>query len=102
LRAEKLKEIPAPRKSSKIARPQSAPKPLPQPEPAPATPLPAPEVEEKDRSYLVRPAAPSRNQRVYELADQGLDRDQIAKEAGMLAGEVELILNLRPKKPGRG
>lgn len=104
LRAEKLKEAPAPRKSAKAARPQpqSAPKPLPVPEPAPAAPVPAPAAEEKDRSYLVRPPAPSRNQRVYELADQGLDRDQIAKEAGILAGEVELILNLRPKKPGRG
>lgn len=104
-RAERLKEAPAPKKSSKAAKSPAAPKALPKAEPAPAPAPPVPKAapaEEKDRSYLVRPAPPSRNQRVYELADKGLDRDQIAKEAGILAGEVELILNLRPKKPGRG
>jgi hypothetical protein len=59
--------------------------------------------EEARRSYLSRPTAPtvagpSRYQRVYELADQGLTREQIAREAGLLPGEVELILNLRPGK----
>ena len=63
------------------------------------------EIDNNSRSYLSRPvspaapdAGPTRYQRVYELADQGLSREQIAKEAGMLPGEVELILNLRPGK----
>jgi hypothetical protein len=64
--------------------------------------------EEARRSYLSRAGAThapngsgaSPRQRVYELADQGLDREQIAREAGILAGEVELILNLRPGKRG--
>jgi hypothetical protein len=52
------------------------------------------------RSYLVRPEAPTaRYQKIYELADQGLGLEQIAKQSGLLAGEVDLILNLRPKKP---
>jgi hypothetical protein len=38
-------------------------------------------------------------QRVYELADQGLAREQIAKQSGLLIGEVDLILNLRAKGP---
>lgn len=62
--------------------------------------------EEARRSYLSRPAAPAtpaapaanRYQRVYELSDQGLSREQIARESGILPGEVELILNLRPGK----
>ena len=51
------------------------------------------------RSYLVRPAsgAPARYQKIYDLADQGLNREQIAKNAGILPGEVDLILNLRRK-----
>jgi hypothetical protein len=61
--------------------------------------------EEARRNYLSRPGAPtanapSRHQRVYELSDQGLSREQIAREAGILPGEVELILNLRPGKRG--
>lgn len=79
-------------------------------------PPPAEAQEAKDRSYLVRPApvptavpaeappAPApvnRHQKVYDLADQGLNRDQIAKESGILPGEVELILNLRPRPKGR-
>lgn len=52
------------------------------------------------RSYLVRPpATTARYQKVYELADQGLGLEQIAKQSGLLAGEVDLILNLRPQKP---
>lgn len=101
LRAEKLRSGPA--KKTAKSRPGAA---------KPALPLP-----EKPRSYLVRPApetdrsgetkaptpAPAtpapkaRHQKVYDLADQGLDRDQIAKASGLLPGEVELILNLRPK-----
>lgn len=42
---------------------------------------------------------PARNQRVYDLADQGLSREQIAKAGGVLPGEVDLILNLRRQKP---
>jgi hypothetical protein len=51
------------------------------------------------RSYLVRPptGAPARYQKIYDLADQGLNREQIAKDAGILPGEVDLILNLRRK-----
>jgi hypothetical protein len=109
-RTEKLQQAPA-GKPAKKAVPK--PKPVDAAVPPPAE---APEAqEEKERSYLVRPApvtaptpapapspAPSRHQKVYDLADQGLNRDQIAKESGILAGEVELILNLRPKRPGRG
>ena len=51
------------------------------------------------RSYLVRPpAAPPRYQKIYDLADQGLSREQIARQAGLLPGEVDLILNLRRSK----
>jgi hypothetical protein len=60
------------------------------------------ETEEARRSYLSRPApasaSPNRYRRVYELADQGLTQEQIAREAGLLPGEIELILNLRPGK----
>jgi len=53
------------------------------------------------RSYLVRPPAlPQRYQKIYDMADQGLNRAQIAKSAGMLPGEVDLILNLRRRSPG--
>jgi hypothetical protein len=65
------------------------------------------EEKSRERSYLLRPQAPiavpapgSRNQKVYEAADRGLDREQIARETGMLPGEIDLILNLRPKKRG--
>jgi hypothetical protein len=76
-----------------------------EPQAAPAAESDA-EREERSRSYLVRssaPAAPvSRHQKIYDLSDQGLTREQIAKEAGVLAGEVDLILNLRPKRRGKG
>ncbi|MGH7441578.1 MAG: hypothetical protein ACREKE_02770, partial [bacterium] len=51
------------------------------------------------RSYLVRPreTSVSRNQAVYDLADQGLDIDAIARRSGLLAGEVDLILSLRQR-----
>jgi hypothetical protein len=81
--------------------------------PGPVNPAPSEDAkesaaqEEARRSYLSRPGTGSvassgggRNQRVYELSDQGLNREQIAKEAGLLPGEVELILNLRPGKRG--
>lgn len=52
------------------------------------------------RSYLVRPLAPeARYQKIYDLADQGLSLEQIAKHSGLLSGEVDLILNLRREGP---
>jgi hypothetical protein len=123
-RAEKLKAEPAKAKAARRAQaPKSSPKPvakpLSQPEALAEAPAPAAEqtladqtpaealaaAEARTRSYLVRQAAPApvaptggRKQRVYELADQGLSRDQIARETGALPGEVELILNLRPRR----
>lgn len=80
------------------------------PRPATAQPsqaLEAPETNFK-ASYRIRefrppePQAPvsptaSRYLKVYELADKGLSKEIIAKESGYLPGEIELILNLRPK-----
>jgi len=45
------------------------------------------------------PVSPSANRylKVYEMADQGAKREEIAKACGYLPGEVDLILNLRPK-----
>jgi hypothetical protein len=48
------------------------------------------------------PAAPvsptaTRYLKVYEMADAGSSREEIAKACGYLPGEVELILNLRPR-----
>jgi hypothetical protein len=101
LRTEKLQAAPAP-KAPKAPRPKApAPKPQAVPVPAPAT---APALEPESALVAAetpKPAPASKHQRVYELSDQGLNRDQIAKAAGILAGEVELILNLRPKKAGR-
>jgi hypothetical protein len=60
------------------------------------------ELAEARRTYLVRHQAgpaPSRYQKIYDLADQGLNREQIAKQADLLPGEVDLILNLRRKGP---
>ena len=115
-RAEKLKDTPvkgakkslrAPRgpvagPKASLAGPQ-AETPLPgAPAPEPAEDAAAPN---RERGYFLRPslAAPapgSRLQKVYEAADRGLNREQIARETGMLPGEVELILNLRPRKKG--
>lgn len=110
-RAEKLQEAPRKPAAKSLSKPKAkpsaaAPTPTPSPAAAPVAPAPAPgPADDKERSYLVRPtqaAGPSKHQRIYDLADQGLTRDQISKETGVLAGEVELILNLRPKRPGRG
>ncbi len=45
------------------------------------------------------PVSPSANRylKVYEMADRGARREEIAKACGYLPGEVDLILNLRPK-----
>jgi hypothetical protein len=114
-------------KSAKAKASKPAPKPARKPMAAPPEPelddepeaplvvelRPAPEptaqasvAEESRRSYVLRPAlgpvvaaaAPSRHQKIYDLADQGLSREQIAREAGVLAGEVDLILNLRRQR----
>ncbi|MFQ5422837.1 MAG: hypothetical protein ACE5F9_02535 [Phycisphaerae bacterium] len=37
---------------------------------------------------------------VYELADQGLSPVEISQRLGQRAGEVELILNIRPRDTG--
>lgn len=83
-------------------------------EPA-AAPLNAPDANPEPKplkvTYLKRdfrppePQAPvgptaTRYLKVYEMADQGASRDEIAKACGYLAGEVELILNLRPRPRG--
>lgn len=55
------------------------------------------------RSYLVRtPApepAPARHQKIFDLIDRGMSREQISRETGVLAGELDLILNLRRQRP---
>jgi hypothetical protein len=38
--------------------------------------------------------------KVYEMADAGKSREEISKACGYLPGEVELILNLRPRPRG--
>jgi hypothetical protein len=45
------------------------------------------------------PVVPSatRYMKVYEMADAGSSREEIAKVCGYLPGEIELILNLRPR-----
>ncbi|HXB97770.1 MAG TPA: hypothetical protein VNZ54_06925 [bacterium] len=97
-------------------RPRPEPKTGPTLEPKPAAPVDAPpaaaeaapqmetaaEAAGRARSYLSRPAVQPRHQRVYELADQGWTHEQIAKEAGLLPGEVDLILNLRRQRPSQG
>lgn len=44
----------------------------------------------------------ARTRRIYELADQGMTADQIARQLDQHAGEVELILNLRDATGGKG
>jgi|GEM_PF-2291871 hypothetical protein len=104
--------------SGQVRIQRSRPEVLPGPE-APVLDRPAVEApdgaaeraaEEARRTYLVRSSAPqggsegpaatgpSRHQKIYDLADQGLSREQIAREAGVLGGEVDLILNLRPPR----
>ena len=40
-----------------------------------------------------------RHRAIYSLADEGLTPVEIAQRTGQRAGEIELILNLRPKAP---
>lgn len=40
-----------------------------------------------------------RHRAIYSLADEGLTAVEIAQRTGQRAGEIELILNLRPKPP---
>ena len=72
----------------------------------PETPAsPDPDDGDGKRSYLIRPLSapsPARHQKIYDLSDQGLNREQIAKQAGVLPGEVDLILNLRQQRRGQG
>lgn len=78
------------------------------PEPAQAVPQASSAASEETRIYARHefkapqpeaPVSPSANRylRVYEMADQGAKREEIAKVCGYLPGEVDLILNLRPK-----
>jgi hypothetical protein len=102
------KAKPAPAKKKKASRAKA-------PKPAAAAPAEAPAeeavlpVEAPVVSYLKRefrqpePQAPvsptaARYLKVYALADEGKSREEIAKACGYLPGEVELILNLRPRK----
>ncbi|HTB22120.1 MAG TPA: hypothetical protein VK914_05400 [bacterium] len=67
-------------------------------DPAPEGKQPEPEARRPSVSKSALPTA-SRYQKIYDLADQGLNLEQISKESGVLAGEVDLILNLRRKEP---
>lgn len=64
--------------------------------PSGATPAPA------NPSDAAPATVESRTRRIYELADQGMTADQIARQLDQHAGEVELILNLRDATGGRG
>lgn len=64
------------------------PAPAKPPEPAPFA-EPSRPAEEGPRDAAAR--------RIYELADQGATLQEIARQLGRPAGEVELILNLRPR-----
>lgn len=93
---ERAKKPPVHRPGAKPAPPRAT-------EPSEPAPLSARvEPEEPNRSYLVRPqaapTAPNRHQRVYDLADQGLSREAIARETRILPGEIDLILNLRQQR----
>lgn len=61
----------------------------------PLTLLPLPAAAASTPAPLPSPA-PSRYSQVYELADKGVSREQIVRQTGILAGEIDLILNLRP------
>ncbi len=44
------------------------------------------------------PMPSTRYQQIYQMADEGLSLDEIARQVGMGKGEVQLILSLRRKK----
>ncbi|MES2200791.1 MAG: hypothetical protein V4498_00915 [candidate division FCPU426 bacterium] len=74
-------------------------------------PMPAAASKPLKVSYLSRESRPAvaetsetaamadKHQKIYELADKGLSVEKIAKSSGFLAGEIELILNLRRPRP---
>ncbi len=70
--------------------------------PITALPVPPPVAQPQ----IIAPAeTPNRYQQIYELADKGISREQISRQTGILAGEIDLILNLRPadkRKSGIG
>jgi hypothetical protein len=102
LAARELGKAAGPAPKAKAAPLKKSPAVAEAPEPPPMEASENSVEEAASRSYLSRPAsataAPNRYQRVYELSDQGLTREQIAREAGLLPGEIELIINLRPGK----
>ena len=71
----------------------------------PLTPLPPisssgaspPPVSPRDPHRAATPSAEDRHRPVYALADEGLSAVEIAQRLGQRVGEIELILNLRPK-----
>lgn len=99
--------VPAPLAGPSQAPPAPA-RPGAEPEPDAALSNPAEQAaaEEARRSYLVRPPAPepapSRHQKIFDLADRGMSREQISRETGVLAGELDLILNLRRQRRSKG
>ena len=64
------------------------------PEPVPSQPEP------KEPVPALLSSRSQRAQTVYDLAGQGLSTHQIARQAQLLPGEVELILSLRRSQPG--
>ncbi len=68
------------------------------PRPTPATGAPAAERKRAPES----PDALSREERIYQLSDQGHSARQIAQRLEEPVGEVELILNLRAATGGSG
>lgn len=93
----------------------AAPAPFPFPSPAPAPPAPAISLPSAPVPAPAPPAEPATphappgaglpsvqalHQRVYELADRGFNKAEIARELDRPRGEIELILQLRAPLPG--
>jgi hypothetical protein len=99
LKPETKPAVKTPSRSVPEAPAKAAAKPV--PKAAPAAPAGNGRDGKDRRTYLVRPQAPmeARYQKIYDLADQGLSLEQIARRSGLLAGEVDLILNLRREGP---
>lgn len=71
--------------------------------PAPKEPVVLPSLKREfkpSQDPLPQLPVSTRYQKVYEMADQGYSRQEISKACGYLSGEVELILNLRPRSKG--